>query len=68
MGIVGSCTVSNSGLGSIIVLEEFGLEECWICRGYSESNSEGLLTEQGLGEGYIGEECDVRGLPGLESG
>ena len=68
MGTVGPCTVSNSGLGNIVVLEEFGLEGRWICRGCLGSNSGGLLTERGLGAGYIGEECGVRDLLELESG
>ena len=61
------CTVSNSDLGSIIVLEEFGLGGHWICRDCSGSNSGNLLTEWESGEDYIWEECGVHGLLELES-
>ena len=67
MGIVSLCIVSNNGLGSIIVLEKFGLGGCWICKDCSGSSNGDPLTGQELGEGYI-EECDVRGLLGLGLG
>ena len=62
MDIVGLCIFSNNSL-----LEEFGLEGRWICKGYLESNSGGLLTGLGLGGDYIWGECGARGLLALES-
>ena len=68
MGTVGLCIVSNSDLGNIVVLEEFGLGGRWICKGCLGSNSGGLLIGLGLGAGYIWAECDVRDLQEQESG
>ena len=65
---MGLCTVSNSDLGNIVVLEEFGLGGRWICKGCLGNNSGGLLIGLGLGGGYIWEECGARGLLGQESG
>ena len=67
MGIGDLCTISNNGLGSIIVLEGFGLGGHWICIDCLGSSNGDLLTGQELGVGYI-EECGLRGLLGLESG
>ena len=68
MGIVGLCIVFNNDLGSIIVLEEFGLEGHWICKDCLGSSSEDLPTEQELGEDYIKEECGVCSCLVLKSG
>jgi hypothetical protein len=68
VGIEGLCIVSNSDLGNIVVLEEFGLGGRWICKGCLGSNSGVLLTGLGSGGGYIWAECDVRGLLEQESG
>ena len=68
MGIVGLCIVSNNGLESTVVLEEFGLRGHWICKNCSGSSSEGLPTGQESDKGYIEEECNVCSLLGLESG
>ena len=65
---MGLYIVSNNDLENIVVLEEFGLGGCWICKGCLGSNSGGLLTELGLGADYIWEECGVCGLLGQESG
>ena len=68
MGIVGLCIVFNNDLERIMVLEKFGLGECWIYKDCSGSSSGDLPTGQGLGEDYIEEEYDVRGHLVLESG
>ena len=67
MGIVDLCTVSNNDLGNIVVLEEFGLGERWICKGCLGSNSGVLLTGLGSDGGCIWGECGARGLLGQES-
>ena len=59
VGIVDLCIVFNNDLGSIIVLKEFRLGGCWICKDCSGSTSGDLPTGQELGKDYIEEECGV---------